>query len=162
SRVAVMAFEPSESNLPQLAAFPALIDNIVAWSQRLAPQSVAAGSPFALTEPAGTTAASLAPAAGGTPRKLKVTAGGEVPVALFDPTVGTKPPPTTLVLDRSLSIGATAGEAESEWLAANRGCGDGCRVVQFGGGAEFTGEGADLLPQATGGGVESGESNLQA
>jgi len=263
SRVAVMAFEPSESNLPQLAAFPALIDNIVAWSQRLAPQSVAAGSPFALTEPAGTTGASLAPAAGGTPRNLKVTAGGEIPVAiaapgnyvvalkgpwgtrelalavnpgaapapgapvdlgapappahaghtdlwpwllaaallllilealyawwrepersgstrrriavglqvasivlvvvaLFDPTVGAKPPPTTLVLDRSLSIGSAAGEAESEWLTANRGCGEECRVVQFGGGAEFTGEGADLLPQATGGGVESGESNLQA
>jgi Ca-activated chloride channel family protein len=263
SRVAVMAFEPSESNLPQLAAFPALIDNIVAWSQRLAPQSAAAGIPFSLAEPAGTTAASVEPAAGGTARKLKVAAGGEVPVAiaapgnyvvtlkgpwgtrelalavnpgaaaapgapvdlsapappadaghtdlwpwllaaallllilealyawwrepertgstrrriavglqvasivlvavaLFDPTVGSKPPPTTLVLDRSLSIGAASGEAESEWLAANRGCGADCRVVQFGGGAEFTGAGADLLPQGTGGGVESRESNLQA
>jgi uncharacterized membrane protein len=263
SRVAVMAFEPSESNLPQLAAFPALIDNIVAWSQRLAPQSAAAGTPFALTEPAGTTAATLAPAAGGPAKKLKVAAGGEVPVAIaapgnyvitlkgpwgtrdlalavnpggtgapgapvdlsapapaahaghtdlwpwllaaallllilealyawwrepersgstrrriavglqvasivlvavaiFDPTVGSKPPPTTLVLDRSLSIGSASGEAESEWLAANRGCGADCRVVQFGGGAEFTGAAADLLPQATGGGVESRESNLQA
>ena len=263
SRVAVLAFEPSESNLPQLASFPALIDNIVAWSQRLAPQSAAAGTPFALSEPPGTTAASLEPAAGGAARKLKVAAGGEVPVAiaapgnyvvilkgpwgtralalavnpgsaaapgapvdlgapappahadhadlwpwllaaallililealyawrrepergsstrrriavglqiasivlvavaLFDPTVGSKPPPTTLVLDRSLSIGAASGEAESEWLTANRGCGEDCRVVQFGGGAEFTGEGADLLPQATGGGVESRESNLQA
>jgi Ca-activated chloride channel homolog len=264
SRVAVMAFEPSESNLPQLAAFPALIDNIVAWSQRLAPQAAAAGTPFALSEPAGTTAATLRPAAGGAARKLEVVAGGEVPVAitrpgnyvvtlkgpwgtrelalavnagsaappgaavdlgapappayaghtdlwpwllaaallllilealyawwrepqrggqqsrrriavglqvasivlvavaLFDPTVGSKPPPTTLVLDRSLSIGATSGEAESEWLTANRGCGENCRVVQFGGGAEFTGEGADLLPQVTGGGIESRESNLQA
>ena len=265
-RVAVMAFEPSESNLPQLAAFPALIDNIVAWSQRLAPQSAAAGTPFALAEPAGTTAATLTPAAGGAAKKLKVAAGGEVPVAiaapgnyaitlkgpwgtrelalavnpgaaaapgapvdlsapappahaghtdlwpwllavalllligealyawwrepertgstrrriavglqvasivlvavaLFDPTVGSKPPPTTLVLDRSLSIGAASGEAESEWLAANRGCGADCRVVQFGGGAEMTsegGEGADLLPQGTGGGVESRESNLGA
>ena len=263
SRVAVMAFEPSESNLPQLASFPTLIDNIVAWSQRLAPQSVAAGMPFALIEPAGTTAASLEPAAGGSPRKLKVAAGGEVPVAigapgnyvialegprgtrelalavnpgvaaapgapvdlgapappahaghtdlwpwllaaallllilealyawwresersgstrrriavglqvasivfvavaLFDPTVGTKPLPTTLVLDRSLSVGSASGEAESEWLAANRGCGADCRVVQFGGGAEFTGASADLLPQGTGGGVESRETNLQA
>ncbi|MBS1846080.1 MAG: VWA domain-containing protein [Actinobacteria bacterium] len=262
SRVAVMAFEPSESNLPQLAAFPALIDNIVAWSQRLVPQSVAAGLPFALTEPAGTTAASLEPAAGGTPRKLKVAAGGEVPVAiaapgnytvalqgpwgtrelalavnpgpivapgapvdlsapappaqaghtdlwpwllaaallllilealyawwreperagstrrrvavglqiasialvaaaLFDPTVGTKPPPTTLVLDRSLSIGGASGEAEGEWLAAQGGCGSDCRVVQFGGGSELTGDGAGLLPQVTGASVESRESNLQ-
>src|SRR4029077_20937195 len=45
-RVAVISFEPSESNLPQLADFPALIDNIVAWSQRLAPPTAAAGIPF--------------------------------------------------------------------------------------------------------------------
>ncbi len=261
-RVAVMAFEPSESNLPQLAAFPALIDNIVAWSQRLAPPAVAAGTPFTLAEPPGTTAATLRPAAGGAARKLNLAAGGEVPVAiarpgnyvvtlkgpwgtrelalavnpgaaaapgapvdlaapapsvhagqedlwpwllaaallvlilealyawwreperggstrrriavglqvasivlvvvaLFDPTVGSKPPPTTLVLDRSLSIGPASAEAEGEWLAANRGCGADCRVVQFGGGAEFTGDGAGLLPQATGGSVESRESNLQ-
>jgi Mg-chelatase subunit ChlD len=262
-RVAVMSFEPSESNLPQLAAFPALIDNIVAWSQRLAPQSAAAGTPFALAEPPGTAAASLRPAAGGAPRELKVAGGTEVPVAiakagnyvvtlegpwgtrelalavnpgpaaapgapvdlsapappahaghtdlwpwllaaallllilealyawwrepertgstrrriavglqvasvvlvvvaLFDPTVGSKPPPTTLVLDRSLSIGAGSGEAEHDWLTANRGCGEDCRVVQFGGGAEFTGEGAELLAQRTGARVESRESNLQA
>jgi uncharacterized membrane protein len=261
-RVAVLAFEPSESNLPQLAAFPALIDNIVAWSQRLAPEAAAAGTPFALAEPAGTTAASLEPAAGGAAQRLKVAAGSEVPVAiaapgnyvvtlkgpwgtrelalavnpgaaaapgapvdlsapappaqaghsdlwtwllaaallvligealyawwrepqrsgttrtriaaglqvasivlvavaLFDPTIGSKPPPTTLVLDRSLSIGSASGEAEGEWLAANRGCGAECRVVQFGGGAEFTGAGADPLPQVTGGSVESRESNLQ-
>ncbi|MBS1676080.1 MAG: VWA domain-containing protein [Actinobacteria bacterium] len=260
-RVAVIAFEPSESNLPQLAAFPALIDNIVAWSQRLAPQAAAAGTPFALAEPPGTTAATLRPAAGGPPRQLAVAAGAEVPVAiarpgnyvvtlagpwgtralalavnpglaatpgapvdltapappaqagqtdlwpwllaavllvlilealyawwreperdsstrrriavglqvativlvaiaLFDPTVGSKPPPTTLVLDRSLSIGAAAGEVESEWLAANRGCGENCRVVQFGGGAEFTGAGAAPLPQGAGGSVEGRESNL--
>ena len=262
-RVAVIAFEPSESNLPQLAAFPALIDNIVAWGIRLAPPAAAAGTPFALAEPPGTTAATLRPAAGGAARKLKVAAGGEVPVAiaepgnyvvtlkgpwgtrelalsvnpgsaaapgapvdlsapapsvhagqedlwpwllaaallvlileafyawwreperagstrrriavglqvasialvvvaLFDPTVGSEPPPTTLVLDRSLSIGTASAEAESEWLAANRGCGADCRVVQFGGGAEFTGDGAGLLLRATGGSVESRESNLQA
>jgi Ca-activated chloride channel homolog len=263
-RLAVMAFEPSESNLPQLASFPTLIDNIVAWSQRLAPTTAAAGTPFALAEPPGTKAATLAAAEGGAaPRKLKVAPGTEVPVAiaapgnyvldlegpwgsrelaiavnpgtaaspgapvdlsapappahaghtdiwpwllaaallalilealyawwrepersgttrrriavglqlgsivlvavaLFDPTVGSKPPPTTLVLDRSLSIGKASGEAESEWLAANSGCGAGCRVVQFGGGAEFTGEGAEILPQATGGSVEARESDLEA
>jgi Ca-activated chloride channel homolog len=264
-RVAVMSFEPSESNLPQLASFPALIDNIVAWSQRLAPQSAAAGTPFALAEPPGTTAATVRPASGGAAQKLKVAAGGEVPVAiaepgnyvvtlkgpwgsrelalavnpgpaaapgapvdlsapapsvhagqadlwpwllaaallvlilealyawwrepdrggtarrriavglqvaslvlvavaLFDPTVGSKPPPTTLVLDRSLSIGPASSAAESEWLAADRGCGDGCSVVQFGGGAEMTSEGGagtGLLPHAAGGSVEGRESNLQ-
>ncbi|HEY2477689.1 MAG TPA: VWA domain-containing protein [Solirubrobacterales bacterium] len=267
-RVAVMSFEPSESNLPQLAGFPTLIDNIVAWSQRLAPEAAAAGTPFAVTEPPGTSAATVEPAAadgaattGG--RSLDVAPGSEVPVtiatpgnyvvtlrgpwgarhlalavnpgtaaapgapvdlvapapparggrtdlwpwllaaallvlilealyawwrepergaqrsrrrvavglqvasvvlvivALFDPTVGSKPPPTTLVLDRSLSIGAASGEAESAWLTANQGCGSDCRVVQFGGGAEVTGEGAGLLPSEDGGSVEGRESNLE-
>ena len=45
-RVATISFEPSESNLPQLAGFPALIDNIVAWSQRQAPERVSAGRPL--------------------------------------------------------------------------------------------------------------------
>jgi hypothetical protein len=84
-RVATISFEPSESNLPQLGGFPTLIDNIVAWSQRLAPQSAAAGVPFNLIEPPGTTAASVAPAAGGEAEKLAVAAGSEVPVRLATP-----------------------------------------------------------------------------
>jgi Ca-activated chloride channel family protein len=261
-RVAVLSFEPSESNLPQLASFPTLIDNIVAWSQRLAPQAVAAGTPFALAEPPGTSAASLAPAAGGAAEEPDVAAGTEVPVnvakpgnytltlegpwgtrrlavavnpgaapaagapvdlgapaptvrarhtdwwqwvlaaalvvlilealyawwrepdrgpstrrrialglqaaslvlvavALFDPTTGSPPPPTTLVLDRSLSIGGASGEAESNWLAPNEGCGADCRVVQFGGGAELTGAGTGPLPSAAAGSVEGRRSNLQ-
>jgi Ca-activated chloride channel family protein len=261
-RVATISFEPSESNLPQLAGFPTLIDNIVAWSQRLAPQAAAAGVPFDLAEPPGTTAASVQPATGGASEELAVAAGSEVPVslakpgnyvitlrgpwgtralavaanpgaapaagapvdlaapaptahaghddwwqwllvaalvvlilealyswwrepyrgsptrrrvvvglqvaslalvivALFDPTVGSSPPPTTLVLDRSLSVGTASGEAESAWLAANEGCGDGCHVVQFGGGAELTGAGTGPLASAAAGPVEGRESNLQ-
>jgi Ca-activated chloride channel family protein len=261
-RVATISFEPSESNLPQLAGFPALIDNIVAWSQRLAPPSAAAGVPFALSEPPGTTAASVEPEAGGASRKLELAAGSEVPVslarpgnyvltlqgpwgtrslavavnpgatpaagapvdlgapaptadaghedwwewvlvaalvvlvlealysrrreplrggptrrrvvvglqlaslalvaaALFDPTVGSAPPPTTLVLDRSLSVGSAAGQAESAWLTANEGCGENCHVVQFGGGAELTGAGTGPLPSAAAGSLEGRESNLQ-
>ena len=261
-RVAVVSFEPSESNLPQLSGFPTLIDNIVAWSFRLAPPSVAVGTPFALAEPDGTTAASVAPAAGGPGEDLRVAAGTEVPVtlakagnyvislegpwgvrhlavavnpgtapaagapvdlaapaptvhaghtdrwrwvlaaallvlilealyawwreadrgptarrriaiglqlaslvlvavALFDPTVGSSPSPTTLVLDRSLSIGSAGGEAEGRWLAANEGCGEGCHVVQFGGGAEVTGAGAGTLPSAAAGSVEGRNTNLQ-
>jgi uncharacterized membrane protein len=261
-RVAVVSFEPSESNLPQLAGFPALIDDIVAWSQRLAPPSAAAGVPFNVAEPPGTTAATVGAVGGRATREVAVAPGTEVPVAidqpgnyvvtlegpwgmrelalavnpgaaaalgapvdlaapapatqpghtdlwswllaaalliligealyarwrepdrggatrrrvvvglqvasvvlvavaLFDPTVGSKPPPTTLVLDRSLSIGSAAGEAESEWLAANQGCGEDCRVVQFGGGAAFSGDGAGLLPQERGGSVEGGERDLQ-
>src|SRR6185437_7473479 len=85
-RVATISFEPSESNLPQLGGFPTLIDNIVAWSQRLAPQSAAAGVPFNLLEPPGTTAASVVPTeGGGEAEELDVAAGSEVPVTLPTP-----------------------------------------------------------------------------
>jgi uncharacterized membrane protein len=262
-RLATISFEPSESNLPQLAGFPTLIDNIVAWSQRLAPQTAAAGTPFALAEPPGTTAASLAPAAGGPTEKLDVAAGGEIPVsiarpgnyvlslqgpwgtrdlavavnpgvpaaagapvdlaapaptvdaghsdwwrwvlaaallalilealyawwrepdrgpstrrrvavglqaaslvlvavALFDPTSGSSAPPTTLILDRSLSVGAASAETESAWLAADDGCGADCHVVQFGGGAELTGADSGLLASAAAGSVEGRRTNLRA
>ncbi|HTT94150.1 MAG TPA: VWA domain-containing protein [Solirubrobacterales bacterium] len=262
-RVALLSFEPSESNLPQLADFPALIDDIVAWSQRLAPPSAVAGVPFAVAEPDGTTAASVAPVAGGEGEGLRVAAGTEVPVtlakpgnyvvtlegpwgrrelalgvnpgaapaagaavdlaapaptvhaghtdwwrwvlaaallvlvlealyawwrepdrgpttrrrvatglqlaalvlvavALFDPTTGSEAPPTTLVLDRSLSVGASSAAAEGEWLAANEGCGAACHVVQFGGGAEITGAGTGPLARAAGGSVEGRRTGLQA
>lgn len=262
SRLAILSFEPSESNLPQLAAFPALIDNIVAWSFRLAPQSAAAGVPFTLAEPPGTTKATLA-AAAGAGEDLAVDPGGEVPisvrrpgnyaielsgpwgtrtlalavnpgaapvagaavdlaapaptedaghtdwwkwvliaalfvliveaiyawwrepdrswtrrrriaiglqaasivlvaVALFDPTAGSSPPPTTLVLDRSLSVGPASAEAEREWLATNDGCGEDCHVVQFGGGAEITGSGVGPLESERGGSLTGHETNLEA
>jgi Ca-activated chloride channel homolog len=261
-RLAVISFEPSESNLPQLATFPTLIDNIVAWSQRLAPESAAAGMPFALAEPPGTSAASVAAAGGGAARKLPVAAGGEVPVALprpgnyvlslsgpwgtrelalgvnpgvapaagapvdlaaapptthaghtdwwqwflvaalvvliaealyawwrepdrggttrrrvavglqlaslalvgvalLDLTTGHSPPPTTLVLDRSLSVDDSSAAAESAWLSAAGGCGADCHVVQFGGGSELTGADAGPLPSAAAGSVEGRRSNLQ-
>jgi Ca-activated chloride channel family protein len=263
SRVAILSFEPSESNLPQLAGFPALIDNIVAWSQRLAPQSAAAGTPFSLAEPPGTTAATLTSVAGGEGEDLDVDAGGEVPVsvarpgnytielsgpwgtrrlaigvnpgvppvttapvdptapaptesaghtdwwewvliaalvvlifeaiyarwrepdqsatlrrriaiglqaasivlvavALFDPSSGSSLPPTTLVLDRSLSVGPASAEAERRWLATNDGCGEDCHVVQFGGGAEVTGAGVGPLESEPGGSLTGRESNLEA
>ncbi|HWH20976.1 MAG TPA: VWA domain-containing protein [Solirubrobacterales bacterium] len=261
-RVATISFEPSESNLPQLGSFPTLIDNIVAWSQRLAPQSAAAGVPFNLIEPPGTTAASVTPTEGGEAEKLDVAAGSEVPVrlatpgnyvvtlegrlgtrelalavnpgtapaagapvdlsapapsahaghtdlwrwllvaalvvlilegayslwreplrggprrrrlvlglqaasivlvavALFDPTSGSSPPPTTLVLDRSLSVGPASSEAETAWLKANEGCGSDCHVVQFGGGAELTGAGTEVLASEPTGSIEGRQTNLQ-
>ncbi len=262
TRVALIAFEPSESNLPQLAGFPALIDNIVAWSQQLAPQSAAAGTPFSLAEPPGTTAATLTAVAGGGAEDLEVDAGGEaaisiprpgnyaielkgpwgtrrlalavnpaappaagapvdltapapteaaghtewwtwvliaalvalivealyarwrepeqvwnrprqvavglqvasivlVAIALFDPSTGSSPPPTTLVLDRSLSVGPASAEAERRWLATNDGCGEDCHVVQFGGGAEVTGAGVGPLAGEAGGSLSGRESNLE-
>jgi hypothetical protein len=45
-RVTVLAFEPHRSNLPQLAAFPLLIANIVGWSAGWAPQAATAGVPM--------------------------------------------------------------------------------------------------------------------
>ena len=84
-RVATISFEPSESNLPQLGGFPTLIDNIVAWSQRLATRTAAAGRPFALAEPPGTTAAGVQPASGGATDDLELAAGTEVPVDLAAP-----------------------------------------------------------------------------
>ena len=262
-RVALLSFEPSESNLPQLASFVDLIDNIVAWSQRLAPSAASAGMPFALSEPPGTTAASVAPVGGGKAAKLPVAGGSEVPVriaasgnylltvegpwgtrelavavnpgeapaaavpvdlsaapptvhaghdewwkwllvaalvvlivealyawwrevdrgptprrriaavlqvasialvavALLDLTTGSSPPPTTLVLDRSLSIDPTSSAAESAWLAADEGCGDGCHVVQFGGAAELTGADAGPLPNTAATGIEGHQTNLQS
>src|SRR6185312_6290681 len=109
-RVAVLSFEPSESNLPQLADFPVLIDNIVAWSQRLAPPTAAAGTPFALAEPPGTTAASVAPAGGGGGEDLKVAPGTEIPVTLA------KPGNYVLTLEgpwgtRELALGVNPGAA---------------------------------------------------
>jgi uncharacterized membrane protein len=262
SRVAILSFEPSESNLPQLAGFPALIYNVVAWSQRLAPQSAAAGVPFALAEPPGTTRATLTAAGGSGAEDLQVAPGGEVPVsvrrpgnyaieltgpwgtrrlalavnpgaapaataavdlgapaptadagrtdwwmwflvaalvvlivealyawwrepdrawtrrrrvaiglqaasivfvavALLDPSTGSSPPPTTLVLDRSLSVGPASGEAERQWLATNDGCGEDCHVVQFGGGAEVTGSGVGPLESERGGSLTGRETNLE-
>ncbi len=84
-----------------------------------------------------------------------------VAVALFDPSSGSSPPPTTLVLDRSLSIGTASAEAERNWLATNEGCGSDCHVVQFGGGAELTGAGVGPLESEAGGSLTGSESNLE-
>ena len=45
-RVGVLAFNPGQSNLPQLPAFPVMIANLVAWASRWAPPTVTAGMPM--------------------------------------------------------------------------------------------------------------------
>jgi Ca-activated chloride channel homolog len=65
SREAVLAFDPSASNLPQLASFPRLVENLVAWSREWAPSAVTAGAPFLAQRPAGTGATLVADAGGG-------------------------------------------------------------------------------------------------
>lgn len=58
-RVAVLAFDPSSSNLPQLPSFPLLISNIIEWSQRWAPSQARAGEALLVQQPAGTTETTL-------------------------------------------------------------------------------------------------------
>jgi Aerotolerance regulator N-terminal/von Willebrand factor type A domain len=47
-RLAVLSFEPSKSNLPQLSSFPVLVANIIAWASRWAPASAGIGEPMTM------------------------------------------------------------------------------------------------------------------
>ncbi len=47
-RVAVLAFDPTQSALPQLAAFPVLVANLVGWAWGWAPSSASSGVPIAV------------------------------------------------------------------------------------------------------------------
>jgi Aerotolerance regulator N-terminal len=58
-RVAVMSFEPGQSNLPQLPALPILAANIVQWASGWAPASASAGVPFAVDAIPGTRSLTL-------------------------------------------------------------------------------------------------------
>jgi Ca-activated chloride channel homolog len=66
AREAVLAFDPSSSNLPQLASFPRLVENLVAWSAEWAPAAVTAGAPFLAGRPGGAEATEVADAGGAT------------------------------------------------------------------------------------------------
>jgi hypothetical protein len=61
---AVLAFDPSASNLPQLASFPRLVENLVGWSREWAPSAVTAGAPFLAQRPTGAGATLVAGASG--------------------------------------------------------------------------------------------------
>ena len=50
---ATLAFDPTDSDLPQLASFPRLVANLVAWSQEWAPAVVTARQPFLALRPPG-------------------------------------------------------------------------------------------------------------
>jgi hypothetical protein len=70
-REAVLAFDPSASNLPQLASFPRLVENLVAWSREWAPSAVSAGAPFLAGRPPGAGATLIAGAGGATERSTR-------------------------------------------------------------------------------------------
>ncbi len=60
TRVAVLGFEPSHSNLPQLAGFPLLAANLVAWASQWAPSSAATDEPMSVDATPGARSATLA------------------------------------------------------------------------------------------------------
>ena len=64
-QVAVLAVDPSGSNLPQLASFPLLMSDLVAWSQEFVPDQGAAGEAAHVEQPPGTTATTVTTTAGG-------------------------------------------------------------------------------------------------
>jgi Ca-activated chloride channel family protein len=72
--------------------------------------------------------------------------------------------PTTLVIDRSASIGPRAGKAEQAWLrsSAHEDCVASCRVVQFAGTAKLTSSGSRLLPISAGGQLDGGQTDLES
>jgi hypothetical protein len=63
-RVALLSFDPSLSDLPELEAFPKLIANLVAFSQEWAPAQVTAGEPLLYDSPPGTASLSVSSPSG--------------------------------------------------------------------------------------------------
>jgi hypothetical protein len=88
-RVAIIAFEPSSSNLPQLSAFPVLLQNILSWSMDWLPASAAAGSSISIDAPPGTAILQIngagMPGSPGTRQLLHPTAGNPTVVAVSQP-----------------------------------------------------------------------------
>jgi hypothetical protein len=68
TRLAVLAFAPTGSNLPQLSSFPILIANIVDWGLEWAPSSATAGAPIRVNAIAGARTATLSGAGTDTQR----------------------------------------------------------------------------------------------
>jgi Ca-activated chloride channel family protein len=63
-RLAVLAFDPAASNLPQLSAFPLLLWNVVRWSEMWLPAAVVAGADVLISPSPGTTSVEIAGSAG--------------------------------------------------------------------------------------------------
>ncbi len=78
TRLAVLAFAPTGSNLPQLSSFPILIANIVNWGLEWAPTSAVAGAPVRVDAIAGARSASVSGAGTATQRTSLGTGGAVV------------------------------------------------------------------------------------
>jgi Ca-activated chloride channel homolog len=261
-RLAVASFEPARSNLPQLASFPLLVANIVAWSQEWLPEHAVAGEPILVQAPPGTRSVGLS--GGGGERRLAPPGDGVLALTLPRPGLYTLtergpggarsraigvvpgppstppdqamidlrtpapvgepgrtewwpwtlaaalavlglealyafrreprrassrrglaiglqvaslvllalafgvaesddgPPPTTLVVDRSLSIGAgSAAAAERDWMAAVADCDEDCDVIQFASVPQLGEAGGALAPARRGGRLDGGATDLR-
>jgi Ca-activated chloride channel homolog len=73
-RVALLAFEPSRSNLAQLESFPLLVANLVSFSQQWAPAQAIPGQPILIEDPPGTSSTAVSASAGAS-RALAADAG---------------------------------------------------------------------------------------
>jgi hypothetical protein len=69
-RLAVLAFDPAASNLPQLSAFPLLLWNVVRWSETWLPAAVVAGEDVLISPSPGTTSVEIAGSAGPVLRQI--------------------------------------------------------------------------------------------
>jgi hypothetical protein len=77
TRLAVLAFAPTGSNLPQLSSFPILIANIVGWGLEWAPSSAAAGAPVRINGIAGARTVTVS-GPSTAPQRVSLGAGGAV------------------------------------------------------------------------------------
>lgn len=77
TRLAVLAFPPTGSNLPQLSSFPILIADIVGWGLEWAPSSAAAGAPIRVATIAGTNTVTVS-GTGTATQRVSLSAGGAV------------------------------------------------------------------------------------
>jgi hypothetical protein len=119
-RVAVLSFDPAQSDLPQLASFPILAANLVGWSARWAPAAAAAGDEIRIAATPGTSRLAVAE-----PGLYTVTEAGAAVRRTTTVAVSVAPPssaPTSTVpVDLTFAAaGATPSQGPNEvpWLLA--------------------------------------------
>ena len=84
TRLAVLSFAPTGSDLPQLSSFPILVANIVGWGLGWTPSSATAGTPVRLNAIAGARTATVS-GAGSATQRVSLGAHGAVVQAPSEP-----------------------------------------------------------------------------
>jgi hypothetical protein len=77
TRLSVLSFAPTGSNLPQLSSFPILVGNIVEWSLGWVPTSATAGAPVGIDTIAGARIATVS-GTGSVTQRVSLGGGGAV------------------------------------------------------------------------------------